>query len=84
MLILTRKPDESIIINDNIEVKVLRVQGTQVQLGIAAPREVPVYRQEIHEQVMEENRRAMQIERGTLHQSKLQGEPGGAQDDFQE
>jgi carbon storage regulator len=47
MLILTRKLGETINIGENIEVKVLKVRGTQVQLGISAPPEIRVMRQEI-------------------------------------
>jgi carbon storage regulator len=47
MLILTRKLGESINIGENIQVKVLKVRGSQVQLGIAAPPEIQVLRQEI-------------------------------------
>jgi carbon storage regulator len=48
MLVLTRKPRESVIIGDDIEVTVLGVVGEKVRLGIAAPREVPVHRKEIY------------------------------------
>jgi len=55
MLALTRKKSESIIINDNIEVVVLGIQGEQVKLGIVAPRNIPVHRKEIYEQIRMEN-----------------------------
>ncbi|OGV68995.1 MAG: carbon storage regulator [Lentisphaerae bacterium RIFOXYB12_FULL_65_16] len=58
MLILARKQDESIIIGDDIQVKVIRVQGNQVHLGISAPRSVTVHRQEIYEQAKSENLKA--------------------------
>jgi len=58
MLALTRKKGESIIINDNIEVVVLGIQGEQVRIGILAPKTVPVYRKEIYEQIQAENREA--------------------------
>jgi len=60
MLILTRKSDESIIIGNNIEVKILKVQGNQVHIGIEAPRDVSIYRQEIYEQIRAENESAVQ------------------------
>lgn len=47
MLILTRNVKQKIIINDNIEVIVIKVKGKQVKLGIIAPKEVSVYREEI-------------------------------------
>ncbi len=59
MLILTRKLDESIMINNNIEVKVVKVQGNQVHLGIDAPRTVSIYREEIYKQIREENQKAV-------------------------
>lgn len=60
MLILTRKSDESIIIGNNIKVKILKVQGNQVHLGIEAPRDLSVYREEIYEQIRKENVNAVQ------------------------
>lgn len=51
MLVLARKKNESIVIGRNIRVKVLSVSGGQVRLGIEAPPEIPVHRQEIHEQL---------------------------------
>lgn len=60
MLILTRKSDESIIIGNNIEIKVLKVQGNQVHIGINAPRALSVYRKEIYDQICKENVSAVQ------------------------
>jgi carbon storage regulator len=48
MLVLTRKPKESLIIGDDIEITVLSVMGEKVRIGIQAPREIPVYRKEIY------------------------------------
>ena len=58
MLILTRKPEQSIIINGNIVVSVLAVEGDRVKLGIQAPTEVAVLREEVQRAVGGENRRA--------------------------
>jgi len=58
MLVLTRKRDQSIIINENIEITVLDIQGDQVRIGINAPREVSIHRKEIFVQISEENRKA--------------------------
>lgn len=55
MLVLTRKVHQSIIIGDEIEVVVLEVRGEQVRLGIKAPRNVTVHRQEIYSQIRQEN-----------------------------
>ena len=52
MLVLTRKPGQSIIIGDGIEVQVLSVAGEKVRLGITAPRDVKIYRNEIHERIV--------------------------------
>ncbi len=58
MLILTRKPEQSIIINDNIIVTVLAIDGDRVKLGITAPAEITVLREEVKRAVGGENRRA--------------------------
>lgn len=58
MLALTRKKNESLIINNNIEITILEVKGDQVKLGIAAPREIPVYRKEVYLQIQAENKEA--------------------------
>jgi carbon storage regulator len=51
MLILTRRPLESLMIGHDITIKVLGVEGNRVRLGIDAPRSVPVHREEIYEQL---------------------------------
>ncbi len=51
MLVLSRKPDETIVIGDEIKVSVLSVRGKQVRLGIDAPRDVAVNREEIHQRI---------------------------------
>lgn len=58
MLVLTRKKNESIIINDNIEITIVDVQGEQVRIGISAPRSVSIYRKEIYLEIKEENKKA--------------------------
>lgn len=58
MLALTRKKDESIIIGDNIEIKILDITGDKVRLGIEAPRDIAIHRQEIYLQIQEENKEA--------------------------
>jgi carbon storage regulator len=55
MLVLTRRPGESIVVGENIVVTVIEIKGGQVRIGIDAPREVDVYREEIYEQVKQEN-----------------------------
>ena len=51
MLVLSRKKNESIIINDNITIVVVDVRGDKVRLGIEAPKEVPVHRLEVYEAI---------------------------------
>jgi carbon storage regulator len=51
MLVLTRKPKQSVYINDNVVITVLNIQGDRVRLGIEAPREVPVHRREVYESI---------------------------------
>lgn len=58
MLILSRRTNQSIVINDNIVVTVLEMSGDQVRLGIKAPREVTVHREEVQREILEENRAA--------------------------
>ena len=58
MLVLTRKENESIMIGDAIEVKVLDLKENQVKLGIVAPREVVVHRREVYEAIQAENTEA--------------------------
>ena len=58
MLVLTRKLEESVMIGDEIEVRVLGIHGDQVRLGFSAPRNVAVFRKEVFEAIQEENRQA--------------------------
>ena len=55
MLVLTRRPGESIVVGQDIVITVIEIKGGQVRIGIDAPREVDVYREEIYEQVRQEN-----------------------------
>jgi carbon storage regulator len=51
MLVLSRKKDESIIINDNIVVTVVEIRGDKVRLGFDAPKEVPIHRREVYDAI---------------------------------
>ena len=61
MLALSRKKDEAIVINNNIEITVLEVKGDHVKLGISAPKSVPIYRKEVYLQIQESNREAADV-----------------------
>ena len=58
MLALSRKKNEAIVINNNIEITILEIKGEQVKIGINAPKEVPVYRKEVYTQIQESNQEA--------------------------
>ena len=55
MLVLSRKIDESIMIGDSIELRIVDIKGDQVKLGINAPRNVSIYRKEVYEEIQKEN-----------------------------
>ena len=61
MLALSRKKNEAIIVNNNIEITVLEIRGDQVKLGIAAPKEIPIYRKEVYVQIQQENKASADI-----------------------
>ena len=54
MLVLTRKPNQSIMIGDEIEVSVLAIMGEKVRIGIQAPRSVPVFRKEVYLEIQQD------------------------------
>jgi carbon storage regulator len=58
MLVLTRRIGESILVGDEIEITLVRIEGDQVRIGISAPRHVQVYRKELLDEVQQENLRA--------------------------
>ncbi len=62
MLALSRKKDEAIVINNNIEITIIEIKGDQVKLGISAPKSVPVYRKEVYVQIQEANKEAASVE----------------------
>lgn len=68
MLVLSRKKDESIIIGDQIELKILSVEGDQVKLGIVAPKSVKVYRAEVYESIQQQNKEALNISKSLIEQ----------------
>jgi carbon storage regulator len=78
MLVLARKKGQSIVVNDNIELVVVDVQKDVVRLGIKAPQNVTIFRKEIYEEIMEENKKAVSAKKvnlsGIIKQSKGQNE----------
>lgn len=62
MLALSRKKNEAIIVNNNIEITILEVKGDQVKIGVSAPKEVPIYRKEVYAQIQEANQEAANAE----------------------
>lgn len=61
MLALSRKKNEAIVVNNNVEITILDIKGDQVKIGISAPREVSVYRKEVYVQIQEANKEAMNV-----------------------
>jgi carbon storage regulator len=62
MLVLSRQRDESIMIGDKVVVTIVDIRGDKVRLGIEAPGEIPVHRQEVYDAIQRENQRAGQLE----------------------
>ena len=61
MLVLSRHRDESIMIGDDIVVTIVDIRGDKVRLGIDAPSDIPVHRQEVYEAIQRENRKATHL-----------------------
>ncbi len=76
MLILTRKPGESLYIGDSIKVTIVEIKGHQIRVGIDAPQEFRIYREEIYKQIIEEN---LQAAEGVTGADALSGLPTGWQ-----
>jgi carbon storage regulator len=71
MLILTRKLGERITIGDDIIITLLEIKGSQVKLGIKAPKSVSIHRQEIYERIREENLRSSEVAASDLSEATL-------------
>ena len=59
MLALSRRKNEALVINNNIEITILDIKGDQVKIGISAPKQIPIYRKEVYLQIQESNKAAM-------------------------
>jgi len=70
MLVLSRKKDESIMIGDQIEIKILAVDGEQIKIGIVAPKTVKVHRSEVFEAIQAQNKEALSTSSSFLEQLK--------------
>ncbi len=70
MLILTRKKDESIIINGNIEIQIIAIEEGKVKIGINAPKDVEIHRNEVFEKILESNKAAMSSKASILKLSE--------------
>lgn len=70
MLVLSRKKNETIMIGDHIEVKILSIEGDQVKLGIVAPKSVKVHRSEVFQAIQEQNKEALNPNIQLLEQLK--------------
>jgi len=66
MLILNRKEGESIIIGDNVEIRILEIQDGKIKIGIEAPKEITILRKEVYDSVVEENKNALSSEEDVL------------------
>jgi carbon storage regulator len=64
MLVLSRHRDESIMIGDDVVVTIVDIRGDKVRLGIEAPTDIPVHRQEVYEAIKRENERAARMQPG--------------------
>ena len=70
MLVLSRKKNESIVINDDITIVVVEIRGDKVRLGVEAPREVPVHRREVYDAIKRSEQKASNGEAAPVEHSQ--------------
>ncbi len=66
MLVLTRKLGESIAIDDHIKIVVVQIKGKQVRLGIKAPKETKIHREEVYQAILDQNTEASQADMNSI------------------
>jgi carbon storage regulator len=71
MLVLTRKLGESIAIDDHIKIVVVQIKGKQVRLGIQAPKETKIHREEVYSAIQDQNKEAVKTSAGLAQVSKI-------------
>lgn len=75
MLVLSRQLDESIMIGDDIVLTIVDIRGDKVRIGIAAPTDIPVHRQEVYETIQRENMEAAFVEAAAAEPSTTAAKP---------
>lgn len=66
MLVLTRKLGESIAIDDHIKIRVVQIKGKQVRLGIEAPKDTKIHREEVYMAIQDQNQQSVQVQPNTI------------------
>jgi carbon storage regulator len=66
MLILSRRPGESVHVGDDIKITILSIKGQQIKLGLEVPEHMPVYREEIYLKVQTQNASALELDNNDL------------------
>lgn len=68
MLVLTRKLGESIAIDDHIKIRVVQIKGKQVRLGIEAPRDTKIHREEVYDSIQDQNKQSVHVDSASSKQ----------------